>query len=90
LERKSEETGRVATGTGNQDAGRFAEIHFSLCWPGGKSFGNTAVLLRVNGSRHLTRKAIYIWTGKSGEWLRRPGKNRCRESRMPAKKPVMF
>jgi hypothetical protein len=30
VENKSEGTGRIATGTGNQDTGRFAETHLSV------------------------------------------------------------
>jgi hypothetical protein len=55
---------------------------------GGKSFGNTAALLSMSESSHLTKKAIYTRIGNSGEWLRWLCENLCRESYMLVEKPA--
>jgi hypothetical protein len=53
----------------------------------GKSFGNTAALLRMSESYHLTKKAIYTRVCNSAEWLRWLCENLCRESHIIAEKP---
>jgi hypothetical protein len=57
LERKSEGTGRVTAGMGNQDTEIFAETHLAV-FDRRETFGNTSALLQMSEGYHLTKKVI--------------------------------